>query len=209
MRCLIFLNGKYDETQKLEIDETDLLIAADGGVRFLLARGLLPHIFVGDADSINESELEFLRKSGCEVILYPKEKDEIDAELAINEAVKRKAEHIVIVGWQGDRFDMFLALVYLMCQCKTKIKAVSDNLDMGVVSGTETLDARIGEKWSVLPICGDALKVSLKGFKYELKEKDMPCSKPFGVSNVAISNRVTISVTAGRVVYFRWKKEPL
>ncbi len=209
MRCLIFLNGRYDENQMFNTTYSDLLIAADGGVKYLLSHGILPHIFVGDGDSVEKSDLEFLRKKGCQVILYPTEKDEIDAELAIKEALKRNPDEIFIFGWQGDRLDMLLALIYLMGHCSKKIKAISGDLEMGVVKEAETLEARKGEKWSILPICGDALRVSLKGFKYELDEKDLPCSKPFGVSNVAISESVTIKVSQGKVVYFRWKKEPL
>ncbi|AEH51157.1 thiamine diphosphokinase [Pseudothermotoga thermarum] len=209
MRCLLFLNGKYGEREEIKLDPTDLLIAVDGGVKFLLSRGLLPHIFVGDADSVDQSQLKMLEKSGCEVMLYPQEKDEIDAELAIEEAIKRQAQQIIVVGWKGDRIDMILALIYLMARCKVPIKAVSDDLEMGTVSGEALLEAEVGEKWSILPICGDASKVTLKGFKYNLCEAVMPCLKPFGVSNVALSNRVFISVKEGKVVYFRWRREPL
>ena len=90
----------------------------------------------------------------------------------------------------------------------TQIVAVSSGLEMGIVAGHKRLESIPGEKWSVLPLFGDADGVTLKGFRYEIDNCRMMPSKPYGISNVAKSSPVSISVSQGKVVYFRWKKKP-
>lgn len=185
-----------------------MLIAVDGGVKHFLRASLVPDMFVGDGDSVGESDLRKLSGSNCEVFVFPKEKDEIDAELALRKAVEKGASEIDVFCWMGERLDMLLALIYLMGSFYARITAKSDKLIVGVASGEMELDAEPGEKWSILPIGGDAHGVTLKGFKYEIRERDMPWHSPYGVSNVAVSRRVKVNVERGKVAYFRWLKEP-
>ncbi|MEJ5228994.1 MAG: thiamine diphosphokinase [Pseudothermotoga sp.] len=209
LRAIVFLNGDYTGQQVGNLTENDIVVAVDGGAKYLLSRKIAPRIFVGDADSVERNVIEELLKQGCEVYLYPEDKDEIDAQLAIEKVLQLGADEIIIRGWQGERLDMILALIYLMCRYRgTKIFAKDDNLEMGVITDHVELDAVEGEKWSILPICGDASGVTLEGFKYPLYGKSMPCHEPFGVSNIAVASRVRITVEKGSVVYFRWKRQP-
>ncbi|MEJ5230496.1 thiamine diphosphokinase [Pseudothermotoga sp. U03pept] len=209
LRAIVFLNGDYTEQQVGSLMENDIVVAVDGGAKYLLKRRITPRIFVGDADSVEKSVLEELLKLGCEVYLYPEDKDEIDAQLAIERVLQLGVDEIIIRGWQGERLDMILALIYLMHKYHdVKMIAKDDNLEMGVITGHVELDSVEGEKWSILPICGDAAGVTLEGFKYPLHKGSMPCHKPFGVSNVAITSKVRITVEKGSVVYFRWIRQP-
>ncbi len=210
LRAIIFLNGDYSKQSLSQFQSDDMIFAVDGGTKYLLSNKTVPDIFVGDADSVDENTLKNLTALGCRIYLYPEDKDKIDAQLAIEKAIEFGAREIVIKGWQGERIDMVLALIYLMCKYSDiSVIAKDDNLEMGVVRSEIELDSVTGEKWSILPICGDATGVTLEGFKYTLKEKDMPCTEPFGVSNIATSEKVKITVKEGMVVYFRWIKQPL
>ncbi|WP_448536096.1 thiamine diphosphokinase [Pseudothermotoga sp.] len=208
MKSALFLNGECEDFEAVDLKDYDLVIAVDGGAKRFLRAGLVPDLFVGDGDSLDESDLNELKALGCEVLLFPKEKDEIDTELALKMAIERGAEEIDIFCWMGERLDMLLALMYLMASLKVKVTAKSHKLIVGVVSREVELEANPNEKWSIIPIAGDAHGVTLKGFKYEIVGKDMPCEHPYGVSNVAVSSKVKISVERGKVAYFRWLKEP-
>ncbi|HOJ87393.1 MAG: thiamine diphosphokinase [Pseudothermotoga sp.] len=210
MRAIVFLNGDYSK-QTCELPEHgDLIVAVDGGAKYLLDNSIVPHIFVGDADSIERDTLEKLQTMGCKIYLYPQDKDKIDAQLAIEKALELGASQILIRGWQGERIDMILALIYVMCKYSDfRIIAKDDNLEMGVIRTEAELEACAGEKWSILPICGDATGITLEGFKYPLTDANMFCHEPFGVSNTTLTGTVRISVKKGMVVYFRWIKEPL
>ncbi|MCS7174483.1 thiamine diphosphokinase [Pseudothermotoga sp.] len=208
MRVAIFLNGECEDLASIPLDQYDLLIAVDGGAKHFLRKHLIPHLFIGDGDSVDESDLDELKVLGCEMFIFPKEKDEIDAELALRKAIEKGASEVDIFCWNGERLDMLLALMYLMAAFNVKITAKSDKLFMGIVSGEIELDAKPGEKWSILPIAGDAYGVTLKGFKYEISRKDMLWNSPYGVSNVSVSQKVKVTVERGKVAYFRWLKEP-
>ena len=205
MICL-FLNGTYEDKEyyRKAMTECDRLIAVDGGADFLKNLGILPDVFVGDMDSVSEETVEWLKEKKIPMKVYPKEKDETDLELALLEV---EDFPVKIFGWDGERLDMILALFYLMSRFK-EVYAVSSKLEIGYVEKEKTLEAVPGETWSILPLGGDAKRVSLRGFKYEIFRKDMKIEKPYGVSNIAKSDKVRISVEKGGVIYFRWKRKP-
>jgi len=206
LTCL-FLNGIYEDKEfyRKAMVECDHLIAVDGGADFLKDLEILPDIFVGDMDSVSEETVRWLKEKKVPMRVYPQEKDETDLELAL---LMVKDFPVKIFGWNGERVDMILALLYLMSRFK-EVYAVSSELEIGYVEGEKTLEAIPGETWSILPLGRDAERVSLKGFEYEIYKRDMKIIKPYGVSNVARSNRVRISVEKGGVIYFRWKRKPL
>ncbi|KAF2959641.1 MULTISPECIES: thiamine diphosphokinase [unclassified Thermotoga] len=198
----IFANGSYEEF--VDVSRCEKIVAVDGGANYLRTRNIVPDLFIGDADSVKEETMEWLKKHGVTLKIFPKEKDEIDLELALREFEEEK----IVFGWKGDRLDMVLALFYLLKRFKNTTLE-SSSLTVGYVEGAKTLFAVPGEKWSILPLGGDAEGVTLKGFKYTLENAVMPLTKPYGVSNEAVSDRVTIEVKKGGLIYFRWKKEPL
>lgn len=200
MIYLLSLNGSCDLNLK-DLD-FNVSIGVDGGTNHLLKAGLKPDIVIGDFDSFS-GEVE-----GAERITYPVEKDEIDAELAIRESFKRGAQIVKITCWRGERADMEYALYLLLTAFPPlSVKLLSRKLEVVYISGKASFSAKVGEKWSILPIGGDAV-VTLEGFKYEIFKKNMPHDKPYGVSNIALRDEVVIETKEGGVLVFRWKKEP-
>ncbi len=200
MVYLLSLNGECDvDLRNVDFDAS---IGVDGGTKHLLRLGLVPDVVIGDFDSFS-GEVE-----GSEKIVYPTEKDEIDAELAIRESFKRGAKLVKIACWRGERADMEYALYLLLSAFPPlSVKLISKKLETVYLEGKAGLPAKAGEKWSILPIGGDAI-VTLEGFKYEISERKMPRDKPYGVSNIALKDEVFIDVKEGGVLVFRWKEEP-
>lgn len=65
MKMVIAANGTLSETDRLlsQIQQADMVIAADGGAVHLHHMGIVPRIIVGDLDSIPENILSFLKKN--------------------------------------------------------------------------------------------------------------------------------------------------
>jgi thiamine pyrophosphokinase len=85
-KACIFCNGRLRNPTKVKqiAKDCDLLIAADGGAKYLIDIGLTPQVIIGDMDSVDPD----IRKNngGIEHIRYPEAKDKSDTELAMEYA---------------------------------------------------------------------------------------------------------------------------
>lgn len=203
MRASVVVNGNVKGTLLIT---GDVIVAVDGGANELRKRGIIPHAIIGDMDSISQSTLSYFKEKGVEIITYPHEKDETDLELALSYVFEKGAESVEILNWQGERLDMVLAMIGLISRYDNVV-AISESCELGVLRpGTHMLKAVPGEIWSVIPLC--RANFCLDGFKYGF-DGQMELEKPVGVSNVALREKVQISVREGKVVYVRWKRKPL
>ena len=204
MDCVLALNGTCKRElllEALESRENALIIGVDGGTKHILNLGMKPDIVIGDMDSLSEDV-------DVEKLVFPEDKYEIDAELALDECFRRGGKRVYVLCWRGERVDMEYALLLLLKKYGSlKVVLLEDGLEVVYVEGKAELEAKPGEKWSILPLGGSAL-VTLKGFKYEIDRWEMPPEKPYGVSNVALKEKVFIQTWDGGVVAIRWKKKP-
>ena len=92
------------ENIKIDLEEGDIVIAADSGFETAKKLKLPVDVIVGDMDSI---KIDLPR--GIETIKLPTEKDVTDTEAAVELAIERGAESICIVGGIGTRVDHTLA----------------------------------------------------------------------------------------------------
>jgi thiamine pyrophosphokinase len=90
-------------------ENNPFVVAADGGAGMLRIIGVKPDVLVGDFDSISETDLEYYRQTGVNIIRYKKEKDMTDSEIALyialENAQKNKMSEIVILSRAGGRLD--------------------------------------------------------------------------------------------------------
>jgi thiamine pyrophosphokinase len=84
-RALLFVNGDLPRNDWLAkfITSEDYLIAVDGGLRHLLKVDKIPHLLIGDLDSVSTAEVARMNQLGVEIRRYPTQKDETDLELAL------------------------------------------------------------------------------------------------------------------------------
>src|SRR6185312_12586989 len=96
-RIIIFANGELPDLEKARIllQENSYIICADGGTRHTLALAVQPNLIIGDMDSIEKGQLQELQKTGVSIELYPRDKNETDLELAINQAIALEPKQIV------------------------------------------------------------------------------------------------------------------
>ena len=125
-RAIIFVNGNLSDLSRAKniITKEDFLIASDGGIKHVLKLGLIPQTIIGDFDSISISLQKKLEKEKIEWIKYPKKKNKTDFELAIDLALKRKYNQIIVFGILGDRVDHFIANIFLLAKIQTENKSI-------------------------------------------------------------------------------------
>ncbi len=87
--CVIFCAGRFYGLVE-PIGQEDLVIAADGGLRHTQALGIKPRVMLGDFDSLG-----YIPKGGE---VFPVEKDDTDAMLAVRRGLMDGFDRFVLYG---------------------------------------------------------------------------------------------------------------
>lgn len=204
-RVLIFANGQMENPELLGrfIGRKNCLVyCADGGADICLARGILPDAVIGDMDSISEIAKLRLQERGVPMYKYPVEKDQTDLELAIELAIKEKAEEIYLVSACGGRLDHLIANLMLCLKedyQQLKFYVIDGHTQSVLLRGgeTEKIDGQIGETVSLIPFTTDVKGVSTKGLKWALNNEDLSLGSSRTMSNVLVERTAEISLKQG------------
>ena len=214
MRAIIIANGILEKWPAgFELSPAaDLVIAADGGVRHCLAWNVLPHVVVGDMESVEPDTLSDLESRGVEIKPYPPRKDETDLELALKEALERKAPEIVILGALGKRWDMSLSNVLVLAApflkgVKTRI--LDGRQEITCLRGGQKAQfkGRPGDVLSLSSLQDPAGGITLNGLEYPLENATLPIGSTRGISNVFAGNRAEVEITTGYLMVCITKKK--
>ena len=200
MRIIIFANGNLPNLEKARqlIRPDDFILCADGGARHALALGLTPNVIVGDMDSLpgNFRVPDF---SG-EFVLFPKDKNETDLELAINHALTLNPDQILILAALGGRMDQTLANIALL----NNSSLVTHNLR--ITDGVEELffcrdqvkvEGRSGDIISLIPWQGEVTGVFTENLRWHLHHETLYPDKTRGISNEMTADVATIQIKSG------------
>jgi thiamine pyrophosphokinase len=199
MKAFIYTGGSINKQNITEQPKAgDLCIAADSGYTNALALGVKVDILLGDMDSIdripkNDDKFEILR--------VPAEKDFTDTQLAVNTALERGADDIVIIGGLGGRLDHTmsnLGVLTRLWNLKVHAYATDGYNRIRYLDSTSTLIPKSGFTYLSLIAVSDKLKgVSIDGCKYPLKNATVCRDDQFAVSNEIQGNCALISVRKG------------
>lgn len=198
MKALLFSGGDFSGLPEyININEYELIIAADSGYLSATDWGISPDIFIGDFDSVPESEVK-----DTEIIrLYPV-KDMTDTQEAIDVAIKRGATEITILGALGGRIDHTLANLHLLKYARHKgARAEIADIDSYICLVGEGLEVsrREGFCLSLIPLT-DCTGVSISGVYYPLDNAEMSVGIPYGISNEFTEDTAKISVKSGELL---------
>jgi thiamine pyrophosphokinase len=176
------------------------VIAADSGYAHAIAMGFVPHELVGDMDSITAVDLSDARDSNINITQFSTDKDLTDTEIAIASAMARNSTHITVVSGGGDRFDHVLAMVHSLATCALTIDTtlLIGTARVSYVTCAKELQINVqpGHIVSLIPIGGNAV-VTTTGLQWELNNDTLQSFASRGVSNIAMGESITISVTDG------------
>lgn len=163
--------------------------AVDGGLRVAEAAGVMPDYLVGDFDTAEDLLVSRYEKR-CITLRHKPEKDATDTELAIDEALDRGAEKIILLGATGTRMDHTLANVHMLYRIlkrgkKAWILDEHNRISLHEKPFVCRHSEMFGDYVSFLPFFGETTGVTLKGFKYPLSGKTLIAGISLGVSNEA------------------------
>lgn len=206
------LTGKPIDYLSFIDKDNSLLLAADGGALFLEKLGLLPDIVIGDFDSLTDNKLKKYKNMGIKIIKFSTDKDETDAELAINYCLEEKVEDIIIIGSMGGRFDQQLANVFLLEYAyHNGLNPVirEPRLKISIIKNQIVFKKCEGDRLSLIPLSEKVSGVSINGCKYPLNCEDLFRYKTRGISNIIINMKATVKVLNGTLLYIKKSYEKL
>ncbi len=157
------------------------VICADGGARHLLDTGMVPSLIVGDMDSLDQVSQDRYESMGIRIVRHPREKNETDTELALQEAFAMAPSEVWIWGALGHRIDHILANISLLIQGNRQgieVKLIDTWCEVFLVTRRTVLDGEVGQTVSLLPFGGEVTGITLTGFEYPLTKAVMEIGEP-------------------------------
>ena len=182
----------------------DLLIAADAGAHAVQAVGLLPHLLVGDFDSIDDETRRAFSEAGVETLILPVAKDETDSEVALRVAVERGARSITVYGaLGGPRLDHLLGMVLLLTAERLRridVRLVDANQELLLAGGDRIITGRTGDLVSLLPLTPVVEGIHTEGLLYPLHDEALRQGMTRGVSNEMVGPRARVTHGSGHLL---------
>lgn len=188
------------ECTELDINKKkgDLIIAADGGLRYLTDAGIEPDIIIGDFDSLGDIP------EGENVIRLNPVKDITDMHAAAEIGMEKGYSEYFIYGACGGRFDHTLANIQLIALLAQKGYTASLHDGKTVITALHNSSISFSEDYkgyvSVFSHSDKCTDVNIKGLKYTLDNATLFNSFPLGVSNEFIGSVSEISIGNGTAI---------
>ena len=203
-KCIIFCAAEFDRLLA-PIEDTDHIIAADGGLRHTDALGIRPHEILEDFDSLG-----YIPQDSR---VFPVEKDDTDAMLAVRRGLSLGYREFWLYGsMDGPRLDHTVANFQTL-------QFLADRGARGLLIGKTFLATVIREDCLRLPagltgtisvFCmgADAEGVTIRGLYYGLEDGVLSAGFPLGVSNHFTGETAEISVKKGSLLIL-WERNKI
>src|SRR5207248_6327963 len=208
MRAGVGAHGDVLPSDRAVIGAQDYVVAADGGAFALERWKLLPHLIVGEMDSLGDAGVVRFARQGIPVAKFPAAKDESDLELAIAQAIAAGATEVVVLGaLGGDRLDHEAANLLLLADPGydgVRIEARRGALRIRAVrgKGSLSLSGPVGALVTLLPVNGDAEGVTTAGLRFPLRDETLRFGRARGLSNEVASLPAQVTVRKGSLLVF-------
>lgn len=175
------------------------LIAIDGGTRHLKSLRLIPHIVIGDLDSVAPQDLTWARRERARVVFMRKQ-DSSDIEKALAYCRKHKLNNIAIAGIDGDRPDHFLhAISRAPCVRGLRQTYLFANAIGFPLSGRSRCDLDLPQgtilSWIGIP---KSESCTLSGVKWPFSRRTLELGAFQSLSNSSVDSTVVFRQQSGK-----------
>ena len=171
------------------------IVAADSGLDFAVASGLMPDVLVGDLDSISAAGRMWAYEHAATIEEHAPDKDMTDTELAIAYAlqVPDVSDLVLLSGSAGadERLDHLLGIVLSLgnpsLAALNTVCAVIGATDFRILhpGHTAVLEIEPGQQFSLLALHGPCTGVKVSGARWPLSNATLTASEARGLSNEA------------------------
>lgn len=186
--------------------DTDFIICADAGYKFVVDKGIKPDLIIGDFDS-SPCPNNF----DCKIIKLPTHKDDTDLLFAVRTALEMGFKKFLLTGVTGGRLDHTLATIStlnFLSEHTNDFYVYDLNTSIFVVNSQLTLQKpNFDCYFSVFSLCKKTEGVTITGSEYQVLNGAITDTFPIGVSNEFKESTVSISVKTGKLLVLVVKKD--
>ncbi len=201
---VIVANAPWSWTPALadEARRAALLLAADGGANHLARIGLRPAAVVGDLDSIRPGVRRWV---GEERVVHRPDQDHTDLDKTLAYALAEcSSDSVTILAATGGRLDHAMENLGLLLRWSERgdveVRDAATRI-LPVRGGRLVADVVPGQTVSLVAP-GRCEGVSTAGLRWPLAGEVLDLAERSGVSNVAVADRIEVSVERGGLLVF-------
>ena len=197
MRIIIVASSKYKNFDNYTYNEGDYLIGIEDGAYEIIKKGLNVDLSIGDFDTT--SHYDCIVENVSNIIKYPKEKDEIDLELAIKYVNEKfKNQPIYIFNATSGRLDHELVTIKLLIKYRDlEIHLMNSFEEVIYINNNYVLNDSF-KRFSLIPF--EKVELEVIGSKYELEKSTLSITDCFTSSNETKDIPTYINIYSGGVI---------
>ncbi len=179
-------------------------IGVDKGALTLARNGKRMLVAIGDFDSVEESDLAYIKEYSDTLIQLNPIKDDTDSEAAVMYAIEKGYQKIHLYGGLGGRLDHAMINLRLVSRFpETVYLHDQNNFIFSLGEGVHSIDKR--DYTYISFFTEDEATISLEGLKYPLDKQQLTNKDTYTTSNEILEDRGIVTVHAGQVTVIQSK----
>ena len=192
----IFIGGNAPE-HNIVTWSANYIVVADSGLKVCKQWNMVPHMVIGDFDSISLEEAKGYAPDAVYDI-YKQDKDYTDTELALQHAYRQNPHGTIsLIGGTGGRIEHFLGLLTLFQRKYTPHRIIAHTYQFELLYDTHTIDCtHIPNKYISFFSLTEHTTQSSSGLRWNL-DNIMLSSERTSLSNEYVEDRVHITMHTG------------
>jgi len=204
-RALVVLNGDFTKTMDILRSSTyKYILAVDGAANILLDNAIKPDAIVGDMDSIRSDILVAAKEMGINVDKRD-DQESTDFDKAMRHLQEKNILRIDVIGHRGFRLDHELSVydVVVAHAPLFSIRLIDEIGDGIILHGLSdfSINNKKDHLCSLFPL-NPCVNVTLRGFKWSFKRKNLEIGHFISSSNVITEDRATVSLHQGVLLVY-------
>ena len=179
-------------------------IGVDKGALTLARNGKRMLLAIGDFDSVEESDLAYIKEYSDTLLQLNPIKDDTDSEAAVMYAIEKGYQKIHLYGGLGGRLDHAMINLRLVSRFpETVYLHDQNNFIYSLAEGVHSIDKR--DYTYISFFTEDKATISLEGLKYPLDKQQLTNKDTYTTSNEILEEMGIVTVHTGKVTVIQSK----